>query len=68
MEIVGLLFAIIFILCIREIVCWYWKINEANQQRRDMTKILTEMKAVIESQALTNAKILRELEKNQEQE
>lgn len=65
--IVSLIGFLVFLLC-RELVCWYWKVNEANQQRSDMTKILTEMKAVIESQALTNAKILRELEKMREQE
>ncbi len=46
MEIVGLLFAIIFILCIREIVCWYWKINEVVSLLQEMTQISKAQKEI----------------------
>ena len=46
MEIVGLLFAIIFILCIREIVCWYWKINEVASLLQEMTQLSKDQKEI----------------------
>lgn len=57
-----LVFLLVFLVC-RELVCWYWKINEAIKQRDDMAKTLKEMKALMESQSITNAKILLEIEK-----
>lgn len=53
---------LIFLIC-RELVCWYWKINTAIRQRDELLKSLNEMKVLLESQSLYQAKILLELEK-----
>lgn len=64
--IITLLVALLIFLVCRELVCWYWKINEAIKQRDDMAKTLKEMKMLMESQSITNAKILLELENARE--
>lgn len=46
MEILGLLFAIVFILCVREIVCWYWKINEVVSLLQEIAQLSKDQKEI----------------------
>lgn len=46
MEILALLLAIFFVFCIREIVCWYWKINEMISLLQEMTQLSKDQKEI----------------------
>lgn len=40
---------ILVILVIREIVCWYWKINEHLEEQQKQTEILEEIRDILKS-------------------
>ena len=41
--------SILVILVIREIVCWYWKINEHLEEQQKQTEILEEIRDILKS-------------------